>query len=59
MSGIDYVHHQAFPSLISTFELKDHPCEKTVLEMIETWEKTGNHRFMKGLAVISQVTSSS
>ena len=25
MSGIDYVHHQAFPSLISTFELKDHP----------------------------------
>jgi|TARA_B100000927_G_scaffold183581_1_gene147802 uncharacterized protein (TIGR02466 family) len=46
MSGIDYVHHQAFPSLISTFELKDHPCEKTVLEMIETWEKTGNHRLV-------------
>ena len=30
-------HYPAFPTLISSFDLKDHPCEKTVIEMIETW----------------------
>ena len=36
-------HYPAFPSLVSSFDLKDHPCEETVIEMIETWERTGDH----------------
>ncbi|MAV94274.1 MAG: hypothetical protein CMA31_01130 [Euryarchaeota archaeon] len=33
----------AFPTLISSFDLKGHECEKTAIEMIETWEQTGDH----------------
>ena len=36
-------HYPAFPTLISSFDLKDHECEKTVIDMIETWERTGDH----------------
>jgi len=46
MSAIDFVHHQAFPTLISTFELEGHKDEKTVLELIEKFEATGNHRLV-------------
>ena len=33
----------AFPTLISSFDLKGHECEQTVIDMIETYEKTGDH----------------
>ena len=31
-------HYPAFPTLVSSFDLKDHECEKTVIDMIETFE---------------------
>ena len=36
-------HYPAFPTLISSFDLSGHPTEKTVMEMIDTWERTGDH----------------
>jgi uncharacterized protein (TIGR02466 family) len=36
----------AFPTLISSFDLKGHECEQTVIDMIETYEKIGDHNLV-------------
>jgi uncharacterized protein (TIGR02466 family) len=41
-------HFAMFPTLVSSWNIKGHPCEKTVIDMIETWEQVGQHRLVKG-----------
>ena len=31
---LEPAHHNAFPSLVTTFDIEGHPDEKTVMEMI-------------------------
>lgn len=37
-----------FPTLISSFDLKGHDCEQTVIDMMENLEKTSNHALVHG-----------
>tara|TARA_B100000586_G_scaffold261938_1_gene229667 strand:- start:192 stop:842 length:651 start_codon:yes stop_codon:yes gene_type:complete len=41
-------HVGAFPTLVSTWNLKGHPCEEIVIDMIENWKDVGQHRLVKG-----------
>ena len=41
-------HFATFPTLVSIWNLKDHGCEKTIIEMIETWPDVTKHRLVKG-----------
>jgi len=37
-----------FPTLISSFDLKGHDCEQTVIDMMENLEKTSDHALVHG-----------
>ena len=41
-------HFATFPTLISTWDLKGHPCEEVAIDMIENWQDIGEHRLVKG-----------
>ena len=41
-------HYPAFPTLVSSFDLKGHPSEKTVIDMIDTWESAGQSSYITG-----------
>jgi len=41
-------HFAAFPTLVSTWDLKGHPCEEVVIDMIENWKDVGQHRLVNG-----------
>lgn len=38
----------AFPTLISQFDLKGHDCEQTVIDMMEDWVETSDHALVHG-----------
>ena len=41
-------HFATFPTLVSTWNLKDHSCENVAIDMIENWSNVAGHRLVKG-----------
>jgi len=43
---LEPAHHNAFPSLVTTFDIEGHPDENTVMEMINMYTKFGDHKLV-------------